>query len=275
MRSLLLILVITFYSITLAGQSLVHIGYVANDSVFSNPERGFYKFSSVSSQGSYSPMNLSTLLGYRDQGFSVVFRYFYLENFTASDISGAYLDGMEQDFNTIRKAGMKAIIRFTYAESMSKPYGDAPLDIALRHIQQLKPLLQKHRDVILVLQAGFIGAWGEWFYTSNYAFSPGVLYPEHWAMRKELVTALLDALPENRMIQLRTPQYKFRMLDGDTVPITAEQAYSNLPKARLAHHNDCFVASSNDYGTYSDITKEKHYLERDSKYTIIGGETCN
>jgi hypothetical protein len=259
----------------LAGQTTSRITYVSNDSVITNPERGFYRFSSVSSRSAYSTINLNTLLGYREQGTSVLFRYFYLENFSSSEISGAYLAGMEEDFNTLRKAGMKAVIRFAYSESMVKPYGDAPIDIALRHIEQLKPLLQKHADVILVLQAGFIGAWGEWYFTSNYALSPGVIFPEHWVKRKGLVDALLDALPEDRMIQLRTPGYKYHLLDMDTVPLVSEQAYSALPKARLAHHNDCFVASSDDYGTYDNLSKDKYYLERDSKYLLVGGETCN
>ncbi|MFN8207581.1 MAG: DUF4832 domain-containing protein [Bacteroidales bacterium] len=274
-RILSICLIFLGLSGVLSGQSASRITYVSNDSVLTNPERGFYRFSSVSSKTAYNTINLNTLLGYRDQGISVLFRYFYLENFSATEISGAYLAGMEEDFNTLRKAGMKAVIRFAYSESMVKPYGDAPIEIALRHIEQLKPLLQKHADVILVLQAGFIGAWGEWYYTSNYALSPGVIFPEHWAKRKALVDALLEALPEDRMVQLRTPGYKYKLLDGDTVPLQADQAYTSLPKARLAHHNDCFVASTDDYGTYDNIPKEKYYLERDSKYLMVGGETCN
>ena len=34
--------------------------------------------------------------------------------------------------------------------------------------KQLKPVLQKNEDVIFVLQAGFVGAWGEWYYTTHF-----------------------------------------------------------------------------------------------------------
>ena len=42
----------------------------------------------------------------------------------------------------------------------------------------------------------------------------------------------------------------------------------------LGHHNDCFLASSTDYGTYDDVGKEYPYLEQDTKYVPMGGETC-
>ena len=42
----------------------------------------------------------------------------------------------------------------------------------------------------------------------------------------------------------------------------------------IGHHNDCFLASSLDRGTYVDRAVEYPYLEADSKYTVVGGETC-
>ncbi len=46
----------------------------------------------------------------------------------------------------------------------------------------------------------------------------------------------------------------------------------------MGHHNDCFLASITDSGTYSsDSTvrgNEYSYLDRDSKYEFVGGETC-
>ena len=45
--------------------------------------------------------------------------------------------------------------------------------------------------------------------------------------------------------------------------------------ARTGHHNDCFLASSTDYGTYLDKTIEYPYLIIDTRYTAMGGETCN
>ena len=37
---------------------------------------------------------------------------------------------------------------------------------------QLAPILQSNSDVILTVQAGFIGLWGEWYYTTHYGMPP-------------------------------------------------------------------------------------------------------
>jgi len=256
------------------SQAFNHVDYQGHDSLICNPERGFMHFSKAYSIGSYNNLDLADLFSYREEGITLMFRYFDLENFTASDISGDYLIGMKKDFEILRQAGMKLVMRFSYCESMTKPYGDAPIDIVLRHIEQVKPILQENSDVILVVQAGFIGAWGEWYYTDHYAFSPGVIFPEHWALRRQIVNALLDAVPAYRMIEVRTPGYKQKLLENDQ-PVSEQQAYSDLPIARIAHHNDCFVSSPDDYGTYDDTLVEKPYLEADTRYTMIGGETCN
>jgi len=64
--------------------------------------------------------------------------------------------------------------------------------------------------VIFVVQAGFIGAYGEWFFTNNFAspVDPEVVSTAHQAARNRIVEALLKAVPSNKMIQLRTPSYK-------------------------------------------------------------------
>jgi len=59
------------------------------------------------------------------------------------------------------------------------------------------------------MQEGFIGTWGEWYYTTNYAspLDQSVNSAQQTA-RNTISAALLDALPSTRMIQLRTPGYK-------------------------------------------------------------------
>ena len=177
-----LILVAVYCCQTLQAQTFHQVTYQGHDSVICNPERGFMHFSTASSGGPYNYLNINTLQGYRAQGITLIHRYYYIDEFVSSDISGDFLLGMKNDFEVLRQAGCKAVIRFAYCESMDKPYGDAPLDRVLRHIEQLKPLLQQNSDVILVVQAGFIGAWGEWYYTDYFAFSPGVIFPEHWEL---------------------------------------------------------------------------------------------
>ena len=196
-----------------------------------------------------------------------------MRDFVNSPISQAYLDKIREDFSHMRLAGIKGVIRFAYTSSMTKPYGDASPAQVNSHIEQLKPILIENSDVIFVLQAGFIGAWGEWYYTDYFATgSPDNVTDEDMQERKTLVYNLLDAIPKDRMIQLRYVGYKRQLFDS--IPVTAEEAYSGSPKSRISHHNDCFASSNNDVGSYHNIQYDKHYLEQDSKYTSIGGETC-
>ena len=57
-------------------------------------------------------------------------------------------------------------------------------------------------------------------------------------------------------------------------------AYDGSHISRTGHHNDCFLASDTDYGTYnapysSTNTDEYEYLAQETKYTSMGGKTCN
>ncbi len=50
--------------------------------------------------------------------------------------------------------------------------GDAPKDIVFGHIAQLGPILTKNADVINCIQMGFIGTWGENYYTDFFGDAP-------------------------------------------------------------------------------------------------------
>lgn len=246
-----------------------------------NPERGFYHHTETHSDA-YSPLVLSQLQSFRNENISLILRVFYLEDFTDTTISGTYLNQVEQDFQTIRQAGLKAVIRFAYTNQTigwppASPYGDADKPHILTHIGQLKPILQQNSDVIAGVQAGFIGIWGEWYYTTHFG-DPlnGPPTPANIADRAEVLDSLLAVFPSHIQIQTRTPGIKMSTL-GITVNdyLDSTQAFNGSSLSRIGHHNDCFLASSHDFGTYGDTTLEKPYLEMDTRFTLMGGETCN
>lgn len=257
-------------SSSLFAQNFSTYTYTTSDSIFPNPERGFYKFTSRgNAEGAFSP---ATLAGFRANGFSLVFRIYYLSDYVESPIAEAYLNRIRQDFQAIRNAGLKVVLRFAYTQRSSKPYGDAEPARVLQHIAQLKPILRENADVIALLQAGFVGAWGEWYYTDHYSTSnPGNITPEDQQERQELIEALLDAMPLERLVEVRYVGYK-KAIFGEE-PTTFEEAFGNHPKSRVGHHNDCFVSSSNDVGTFK-TEADRAYLAADSRYTSMGGETC-
>ena len=256
------------FSMGMYAQTFEHVDYVISDDNIANPERGFYH--------QVNRFSTDDLSEFKKQGIKLILKNYVLKDFRNKPISADFLRDIQRDFDMVRKAGFKMIVRFAYTTTITHPYGDAPPEIVLMHIKQLSKILKKNSDVILTMQAGFIGTWGEWYYTDYFSESPGVITEKNWNDRRAVVDNLLDVLPKDRMIQLRTPTYIRQMQQEDEfIAISKENAYNGSKKARLAFHNDCFVAGPDDWGTYEDIEKEKKFLEQHTKYTIAGGETCS
>lgn len=246
--------------------------YKEIDGAVLNPERGYYH--PVDFTSGSSALKASAVKAQRTQGRTLFYLGFYLTDFMKGDISQSYLDKIQNSLDAIREGGAKCILRFAYKSSESNKPWDPSVDIVLRHVEQLKPILQKNEDVIFVLQAGFVGVWGEWYYTQNFIMNPST--DADYQPRRKLTDALLDALPASRQIQLRTPQFKMRMF-GLTVKdtLTAKTAHNGTPVSRLAGHNDCFGAAADDWGTFDNESRDRDFWKADTRYTIMGGETCN
>jgi hypothetical protein len=261
-----LMLLLSYYG---SAQLTSTITYSPTAIVINNPERGFYRHTETHSSG-YTNLDQTTLNGFRSNNTTLILRVFYLENFISTPISSTYLNAMQADFNKIRNAGLKCVVRFAYSDSENSKNRDASKAQILSHILQLKPLLETNADIISVMQAGFIGSWGEWYYTDYFGINPTAT---DYTNRKEVIDAILSALPNSRMIQLRTPLLKQKTFNTTTA-LTQSQAYNNSNIARVGHHNDCFLASPDDFGTYSNVSSEYTYLAQETKYTPMGGETC-
>lgn len=250
----------------------VKVSFTETTGQVTNPERGFYVARDVYPKT--SNLKSAEVKAQRAEGKTLWYLGFYLTDFMKGDISQSFLDKIQAHFDALRDGGAKCVLRFAYkAYHKEGEQMDPEVDIVLRHVEQLKPLLQKNEDVIFVLQAGFVGSWGEWYYTSHFVFQPSS--DADYQPRRRLTDALLDAMPESRQIQLRTPQFKMRMYGlsvKDTV--TALTAHDGSVKSRLAGHNDCFGASADDYGTFDNESKDREFWKGDTRYLIMGGETC-
>lgn len=243
------------------------VTYAPTTDPFANPERGFYHHTGDCDKNDFS---LTTLQSYRaSEHISLVMCVFYLAEFKNAPINQAALTQLQQQLDTVRAAGMKMILRFAYTTATDG--ADAPKDRVLAHLDQLAPYLSGNSDVIYLMQAGFIGAWGEWYYTQNFG-NAGTVSATDWANRKAVVDKLLSVLPTTRMVQLRTPKFKRTMYS--TTPLPSAQAYNGTTLARLGHHNDCFLASPDDFGTYENTAVEYPYLQAETAYLAAGGETC-
>ena len=75
------------------------------------------------------------------------------------------------------------------------------------------------------------------------------------------------------MVQVRTPKIKQKLFSTKTA-LQSTNAFDESTIARTGHHNDCFMADPTDFGTYENKATELPYLEQETKYTVMGGETC-
>jgi len=237
------------------------VTYAVSNDLFPNPERGFIRTMPVYAEG--EGLNQSQLNTFRSQNVSMILRFFYLEAFKNSALSTAELSLIENDLNKVRTAGLKVILRFAYSDNIG--VDDAPMAIIQQHLDQLQPIFENNKDIIAFVQAGFIGAWGEWHSSGN-----GLATTENQTL---VLNKLLSVLPADIMVQVRTPGAKQNIFNT-TTPITAAVAYTSEPKARVGHHNDCFLTGGDDYGTYTNVALQKQYISTEALYVPTGGETC-
>jgi len=169
--------------------------------------------------------------------------YFYLTDFKdTKELPQIVFENIQTVFNSVRAEGQKAVVRFTYQGAIEEYKDQASQEIMFAHMEQLKPILEKNKTSIYSLEAGFLGAWGEWHgYAPNfYALYKGVDeltaakltwdYTEDFD-EIEIIKHIIDMVPEDIYVQLRTSMCRDLFLE----------AYPNMGyEKRLGLKNDAF-----------------------------------
>lgn len=274
------LLVLCLSSLTIAQISPRQtITYEFAKANFPNPERGFFDQNGPLLMGAgRNPQQVDTLRALRSKGISLVRWYFYIDEFRGSSIPADTLTFIDSQFDVVRAAGLKVIPRFAYNSPVGGQYPfydpDATLKRVLNHIGQIKPILQENADVIAFMEIGYVGAWGEWHSSTHELVNDDTGINDK---SRQIVAALMDALPSNRMVAMRFPFYKQELYG--LAPLTDAEAFNQTPKARMGGHNDCFVSSYTDVGTYPEPTAERtavrQFVHDDNRFVPQGGETCS
>lgn len=245
----------------------VEVDFQETSEAFPNPERGFYV---VGQGGALRQLTRQDVSNAYASGIRLIYARLDLAEFINAPISQQRLELLREKLDLARSGGVKLILRAAYnypqSETEYRNAQDASLARVLEHISQLEPVLRENADVIASVQAGFIGAWGEWHTSSN-----GLTSTEN---REQIRDALLAAVPSNRYVQFRYPPDLINW-----TPNLPDLSTALNGSFRIGFHNDCFLASETDVGTYSSNSSERAnqrlYTQQLGALGPFGGETCN
>ena len=256
-----------------------------NTTIFANPERGFQRFTTnTNSDGTYRFINQSQIIGWRTgvDKVTVIYRYIMLTEFINNDsiISNTYLSNLQTDFDRIRNAGLKVILRPAYTVEYT-PEVQPNKQTILNHITQLSSVINSNDDIIVSVQSGFIGVYGEWYYTEGSVEfgDEGTISPAQWLNRKDVVDSMLFNFNSSIPIQVRYAEAKREMYGSAT--LNDVTAFQNTPTARVGFYNDAFLNNYGDMGTY-DVnsqcenpfgTVDYDFVANSAQYLPMNGET--
>ncbi|HZF98087.1 MAG TPA: DUF4832 domain-containing protein [Pseudoxanthomonas sp.] len=273
----------------------ISITYEADTtSVIANPERGWH-FSFVPPccdipphdiNPPHAPLSVQKLQAMRNWEEKVtLYRDIVKIEQYSGDIPQIRLDQIQADLDAARAAGVKSIFRIIYNYGMK--IGEAPAHVINRHLDQLKPIIQKNADVIYAVQAGLLGGSGEaccdsWLIDEDNNNGWSALSSEAIALYRKL----LAIVPADRFVVLRYPRYKYQMAgwsDSDKEPILdfpvnakpigVDNAFDGSDEARLGYHNDNFAGDIDHWGFFNAWEeKDRNFTEADSRYTLMEGE---
>lgn len=254
-----------FFSISFNPASLQAdtVQFTPDDSIILNPERGLMKYMVV------GPGSFYSLAGLRNDNHTLAWGLIFLDDYrTTSVLPEQKLNEITNWLDEVRANKVKTVLRVLYhqVESFNPP--GAKLDIQRAHMRQLgERVLRPYKDVILALQAGGIGAYGEWYYAPP-EITTGTA-------RKQLLDSMFEASADDALVMVRLPHHKlqYESLGADTSRVN-----------RTAHYNDCFLSNELDTGTYictpavqncPSPDQLKNKVANDSLSVLVGGETCN
>lgn len=218
-------------------EAYVNVGNSAEDRHTPQEDPAINVKRSVEKYAAYSPQLVQT--------------YFYLTAYKEKPEIDEYgLDRIQQVFDCARELGVKLVVRFTYQYGMDG-VGEADDDIMLGHMEQLAPLLQENIDVINVVEAGFLGSWGEWHSYKNF-HNPTAL-----------LRGILEMTPEPLYVQVRLPEYKNLIMDTEDI------------YPRIGFHDDSFFGYRYcaAAGELNPGTEDWNQIVEESADVPVGGET--
>lgn len=251
-----------------------------------NPDCGFYKaFSGYLKRNSnQSPINTDNFSSYREN-FGLFHLRIGLEDFSKNaggkdvDIDSSALQGLNKTLQALRDNKVSAIIRFSYnvsgAEDLSGNYLEAEPSLSLieKHIKSLSRSINAYSDVILSVDSGMVGPWGEQHSTQLGSSSKSNAHTYYL-----IVQTWLENLNEEIPVCVRRPLYftywanERYSLDLNCNNLSSFSSEDYPDAKRVGVYNDGYLGSSTDWGTFKNRAVETAFIGVQSQNIPYGGE---
>lgn len=195
------------------------------------------------------------------------------------DLTEDALNVLQETFDNIRKNSGHVIVRICYDPWYNGRSNVTPdHEWVLKHVKQLAPVLSKNTDVIVALEMGMHGAYGEMHSDTNITYDRVA----------EAVNLMLRNTPTELKILTRTGNYSAKVLGFDNWGVDFNidgEKFKEIAKAkgdtmyRVGMFNDGYLGTQYDYGTWgadckTSICREEGvaWLEKYGINTPYGGE---
>ncbi len=240
------------------------IDYTETLDTFDNPERGFYTYlyhnftvsGNTEPKSQYLEGNLIHLRLGIGAFSSKVNKDKDLE------LSEDMLNMFDNILKKIKSNGGTAIVRFAYDNFEGDEDLEPSLDMILKHIEQICPILTQNKDVISYVELGFFGPWGE-MHTSKISTPQNVT---------KALNVMLDNTPEDMKIGVRQPKYYVDFAGVDRAKLNENITEKGTKEYRVGLFNDGYLGSHSDLGTFENREIEVSWLENQALHTLYGGE---
>ncbi len=170
---------------------------------------------------------------------------------------------LRETLDAYRAQGVSVVFRAGYFFGEQKYTEPESFSIIESHCRQICPILNEYSDIVQVVQAGFLGPYGEW-HSSKY-ITVDDKNDENYEI--QLVKILTEELEEEITVALRRPMYIRSAVDN------------GIDVMRLSYHNDAFLSTDTDMGTYVEkgYTREAElqWIQENLINGFNGGEMTN
>lgn len=244
--------------------------YTENTTSITNPERGWLVQRYSHDLGTLTDLRASA------EKVSLVLLKVDISTFKNADhLSAEKLNEVRAALQKCREAGIKVIMRSAYAWVETLAPDPADIQRIAAHVTDMRPIYHDNKDVIVAVEMGMFGPWGEMHSSSHSTVNTALYYPIKTDALRIVHQAYMNALPTDRQVLIRRPYY-MREIFGHTAPLAASDAYTTSAQARTGYHNDAYLNSADDGGTFAHgwtRQQELEYIHATSQFTFFGGET--